>query len=123
MISDEYEPLLPEVYRLLLRLELSPCQVGFFYTAHAVALAVREPERLRLVTKCLYPAVAKRFGVTSQAVERGIRASIQAAWTAESGAVQALSPAPLTRKPRAARFIALLAAQFAPSKDKTGPAS
>lgn len=119
----DYEPLLPEVYRLLLRLGLSPCQVGFYYTAHAVALAAWEPERLLLVTKCLYPTVAKRFGVTSEAVERGLRASIQAAWEAEPGAVQALSPAELTRRPRAARFVALLSAQFTPAKDKPGPAS
>lgn len=108
---------LTAIYCLLRSLGLNACQVGFFYTARAVQLAVREPERLSLVTKLLYPDVGRQCGVSAQAVERGIRAAAQTAWAAEPAEVQSLSPAPLDRKPRPSLFIALLAAQFSPSEE------
>ena len=47
-----------DIYDLLLRLGVTANYIGFFHTAFAVHLAIQEPERLLLVTKCLYPEVA-----------------------------------------------------------------
>lgn len=45
---------------------------GFFYTSYAVYLAARQPERLLLVTKWLYPEVAEQYHKAWKNVERGI---------------------------------------------------
>lgn len=103
------------IYGLLRRLGLNACQAGFFYTAHAVRLALGEPERLVRVTKQLYPDVALICGVSPGAVECGIRTAIRAAWKDQPAAVRALSAAPMDHRPPASRFIELLVAQLSPS--------
>ena len=52
----------------------------FFYAAYAVSLCVEQPDRLLLVTKWLYPEVAKRYNTTDKHVERAIRNTIETAW-------------------------------------------
>lgn len=51
-----------------------------FYTAYAVYLSIQQPDRLLLVTKWLYPDVAKHYATTWSFVERGIRCAIESAW-------------------------------------------
>ena len=46
---------------------------GFFPTVYAVQLSIRDPERLGLITKMIYPDVAGRYGTNWKAVERNIR--------------------------------------------------
>lgn len=53
---------------------------GFSYTAYAVLLCVQQQDRLLLVTKWLYPDVAKRYGTNWKAVERNIRTVITVVW-------------------------------------------
>ena len=48
-----------KVYDLLYRLGATANYTGFFHMAYAVWLCVEQPDRLLLVTKWLYPEVAK----------------------------------------------------------------
>lgn len=57
---------LPEIYDLLYRLGATANHTGFFHTACAVRLAMEQPERLLLVTKWLYPEVAKHYHTTNK---------------------------------------------------------
>ena len=50
-----------QVFDLLYRLGVTANYTGFFHTAEAVAMCVERPDRLLMVTKCLYPDVAKRY--------------------------------------------------------------
>lgn len=50
----------PEVYDLLYQLGVTANYTGFFHMACAVSLCAEQPDRLLLVTKWLYPEVAKR---------------------------------------------------------------
>ena len=63
-----------KVYNLLYHLGITANYTGFRYIAYAVALCVTQPERLQLVTKRVYPEVAKQYGTNWKAVERNIRA-------------------------------------------------
>lgn len=47
------------IYDLLYRLGVTANYTGFFHTAYAVSLCIGRPDRLLLVTKWLYPEVAK----------------------------------------------------------------
>ena len=62
-----------EIYELLYRLGVTANYTGFFYTAYAVQLCAEHPDRLMLVTKWVYPDVAKRYRTNWKAVERNIR--------------------------------------------------
>ena len=46
---------------------------GYRYLVCALELLREEPDRLELVTKRLYPEVARRFGVTAGTVEGALR--------------------------------------------------
>lgn len=75
------EVLLPAAYSLLHRLGVTENYKGFRYAAYAAALCALERERLLLVTKLLYPDVARRFGTTWKAAERDLRTVAAIAWT------------------------------------------
>ena len=57
-----------EVCDMLCRLGATANYRGFSYTAYAVLLCVQQQDRLLLVTKWLYPDVAKRYGTNWKAV-------------------------------------------------------
>lgn len=81
---------------------------GIFQTAYAVALAHKQPCRLLMVTKWLYPSVAKHYGTAWACVERNIRSTIASAW--KNGGRRRLANLGyvLTRRPRPTEFINLL---------------
>ena len=47
---------------LLYQLGISANYKGFLHTAYAVSLCVEQQDRLLLVTKWLYPDVARKYG-------------------------------------------------------------
>ncbi len=57
-----------DAYHLLHRLGATANYTGFSYLVRALQLCAEEPERLLLVTKWLYPDVAKQYGTNWKAV-------------------------------------------------------
>lgn len=97
-----------EIYDLLKRLGVTANYTGFLYTAYAVSLCVEQPERLLVVTKWLYPEVAKQFGTSWKAVERNIRTVGDIIWRENRPLLEELAHRPLTEKPRSAQLLAIL---------------
>lgn len=95
----------------LKRLGITPNYIGFHQTITAVELAKCEPDMLCLVTKSLYPEVAKSYGSSWKTVERNIRSVVSMAWERNPDLLRELAGYPLDSKPRAAQFIAILADQ------------
>lgn len=85
---------------------------GFFYALTAVQLAVEEPSRLALVTKELYPAVAKRYRSSSARVERNLRRVVTIAWENNPRLLQQMAGYPMGARPTVSHFIAILTAQY-----------
>lgn len=69
-----------EVAELLRELGIAAQLKGYRYLQEAVAITVRDGGELQMVTKCLYPAIAKRFSTTSSRVERSIRHAVELSW-------------------------------------------
>lgn len=69
-----------KTYEQLLLLGVSARYVGCRYAACAVKLCTETPDRLLLVTKWLYPDVARRFQTNWTAVERDLRTVSRTAW-------------------------------------------
>ena len=103
---------LTRVYDLLYRLGITANYAGFFHTADAVALCVECPDRLLLVTKLLYPDVARRHGTSWKAVERNIRTVIAIVWEKSPVLLEYLAGRPLDKKPKTAQFLSILAASI-----------
>lgn len=93
---------------LLCRLGVTANYKGFLQTIYAVKLCSERPDRLLLVTKCLYPDVAKRYGTNWKAVERNIRTVNGIIWRRNRTLLEQLAHDPLDQKPRTAQFLAIL---------------
>lgn len=93
---------------LLLRLGVPSNTKGFRQAAWAVGLCAAQQERLALVTKWLYPDVARRYGTNWRAVERNIRSASAIAWERNRPMLEALAQRPIARRPRSSEFLSLL---------------
>ena len=91
-------------------LGVTPNYKSYHMTVAAVSLAEESPEYLHLVTKLLYPTVAKQYKTTWQAVERNIRSAAERAWSGGADTFEELTGQRLGKKPTASQFIAILAA-------------
>ena len=98
-----------QAHDLLHRLGVTANYKGYSYTAYALALCTEQPDMLLLVTKCLYPAVAKRYQTTWKAVERDIRTVIGVAWARNPLLLGQIADCPLEERPRCAQFLAMAA--------------
>lgn len=65
-----------------------------------------------MVTKWLYPEVAKHYETACTRVEQGIRLSADTAWKTHPELLERLSHGPIREKPTASEFISILAAYF-----------
>ena len=97
-----------DIFDLLYRLGISANYTGVFQTACAVELCRAEPERLMLVTKRVYPEVARLCGTSGTAVERNIRTACGIAWENNRRLLEQLACKPLPQKPHNSQFLAIL---------------
>ena len=104
------------VCNLLYQLGVTTNYTGFFHTACAVLLCVEQPDRLLLVTKRLYPEVAKQYKTNWKAVERNIRTVSCIIWREGRPLLEELAHRHLEQKPRNAQLLAILASSL-----NTGP--
>ena len=101
-----------EVYDLLLRFGIGKKYQGFQQCAHAVYLSAEEPERLTLVTKWLYPDVARQFGVSWFCVERNLRTITRIAWSNNRELLEKLAGREIPSIPTSTQFIRILTYYF-----------
>lgn len=97
-----------QAYDLLRRLGVTAEYKGYAYAAYAVALCAERPELLQVVTKDLYPEVARRYRTTWHAVERNIRTVIAVAWKRNPAMLDHIAGGFLKDKPNAAQFLAVV---------------
>ena len=100
------------IYDLLYRLGINASYIGFYYTARAVYLSLLRPERLLMVTKWLYPEVAKQYDSTWHRVERDIRTVVKVAWESNRPLLEELARHPLNSRPKASQFLTMLVEYF-----------
>jgi len=108
--------MIADIHDLLHRLGITATYKGFFHISYAVLLSIENMERLLLVTKWLYPEVAKQYHTTPSCVERNIRTVTAVAWSYNPELLQELARCQLTRKPTASQFISILASSLTHTK-------
>lgn len=97
-----------EICGLLYELGITSNYTGYFHTSHAISLSVQEPERLQLVTKWIYPDVAKRYHTNWRCVERNIRTVARIAWENNRPALEQMARHELPNRPTSGAFLAIL---------------
>ena len=97
-----------EVRELMERLGITLNYKGFYYAVYAVRLAAEKPERLLLVTKWLYPEVARYYETTVNAVERDIRTVVGIIWRENRKALEEIFRCRITAKPTVSQFLAMI---------------
>ena len=103
---------------ILLRLGITANYRGYFYLISAVELCLADRENLHLVTKYVYPKVAKLYHTNWQAVERNIRTVGKLAWTHHRAFLEELARGPLGQRPGNAKLLAILTTALSPSRDR-----
>ena len=99
-----------KIYEVLYQMGLTANYTGFFQIVAAVQLSLETPQRLCLVTRWLYPDVARQCQTTAGAVERNIRTAIARIWSEDPDRLARIARTPLSRRPTNAQFLGLLVA-------------
>lgn len=97
-----------QIWDLLYSLGVTANYTGFIHTVCAVSLCAEQPERLLLVTKWVYPEVARQCGTSYKAVERNIRTVGDIIWRKNRPMLEELAHMQMDRKPRNAQLLAIL---------------
>lgn len=97
-----------DIYNLLYQLGITANYTGFFHTACAVSMCMEQPDRLLLVTKWLYPEVAKQYHTNWKTVERNIRTVNRIIWQKNRPLLEELAHRQLEQKPRNAQLLSIL---------------
>lgn len=95
-------------HAILLQLGITPNYKGYHQMLTALEIVEANPEALTMVTKWLYPAVAKRHQTNWKQVERNLRIAVRTAWGTNRDFLQKLSPLPVKKRPTVSQFISIL---------------
>lgn len=68
------------LHDLLRSMGLKRSYEGYRYLLHALELLREDPERVELVTKEIYPDVARKFKVHPSAVDGALRTALNVCW-------------------------------------------
>ena len=96
------------IYLLLNRLGITANYTGFHHVVYAVYLIYHQPDSLLLVTKRLYPDIARQYNTKWNRVERDIRTVITIAWEENRPLLEELAGHHLPRRPQPVQFLSIL---------------
>lgn len=78
--EPEEQELIPRITSIIQEIGIPAHIKGYQYLRAAIEMVVKEPALIDVVTKVLYPDVAKEYSTTASRVERAIRHAIEVAW-------------------------------------------
>ena len=99
---------LNKIEGLLNRLGIAASYTGFSYAVFAVDQCLGQKDKLLMVTKRLYPEIAKQYRTNWKAVERNIRTVSDIEWRQHHHLLEELAHRPLKRRPSATEFLSIL---------------
>lgn len=105
-----------KVFSILQNLGVSPNYKGFFQMATALQLCMEEPSRLTLVTKQLYPDVARRYDTKWQSVERNMRTVTDVIWMDNRSRLETMTRYKLLCKPCTRQLLSILLNYMMPNR-------
>ena len=82
---------------------------GYHFLAYGIKLAVLEPRRTELITKDIYPDIAREFKTTVSRTERNIRFAVAACWWKAGEVLDQMAGHHLDKRPTNRQFIDMVA--------------
>lgn len=99
------------ISRLIRKLGIIPKYRGYYYVADAAMMYLEtvKAQEAVMITKEIYPTVARKYKVTVASVERSIRTVVQVSWETNAELLQDVAGYPLSHKPTNCEFLDVLA--------------
>lgn len=108
--NEETAALTNRIKKELRRLCISGHLRGYHYLTYMLLQVVRDPDRLMMITRSLYPDTGRCFGVSAANVERSSRTCITTCWNRGGrSALDQMAFHHLTECPTASEFIDIVA--------------
>lgn len=108
-----------DIRNILYNLGITPKYVGFFHTSYAISLTIQQPERLSLITKWLYPDVARHYHTSCCNVEKNIRLTAARAWKLHSVILDYFARRHLDHRPTNSEFLSILVSYLLTTNSST----
>ena len=106
----------------LRKLHITGKLIGLRYLVYAIAETVKDPNRTQLITKDMYPEIARKFGTKDTRVERTIRSAINNCWrNSNREQLNEMAGYHLERCPTNIEFIDLVATYIRYTGHSLGP--
>ena len=107
-----------KINALLTSLGITSNYVGYYYISQAIQLTSSGMENLLLVTKRLYPHIARLYNTSSKNVERNIRHAVEIAWRSNPQLICELAGHTLAYKPTSGEFLAIVSGRIIYDEDE-----
>ncbi len=96
------------MYRLVRSLGITTKYKGYYCLIEALKILTEKEEKVFLITKDLYPVLARRMHSKPENVEHNIRTVVQHCWEDHREALEQIAGCRLTKKPTNAEFLDML---------------
>lgn len=97
------------IYRIIRSMGVTSKYNGYYFMAEAALLAAAQTDFPIRITKDIYPVLARKYNVTPENVERGIRTVIAICWDCNRPKMEHIAGCPLYCKPTNGDFVDMLA--------------
>lgn len=94
-----------KIYNTIRKLGATSTHRGFYFLADAIYTKMYHQNKSTMITKDIYPYVARKYETTNMNVERCIRIVINACWTKNKDGFEEIAGYPLNHKPTNSEFI------------------
>lgn len=112
-----------DIYELkctLHKLGVTPKYKGYHYFIEAYKIAIDDPWSLTLITKLIYPVVAKRYKTTTTSVERELRRTRDLMWLADPALLSHICQLNLSRSPSVSFLLSAIVGVSLTKENKDG---
>ncbi|MGN1142806.1 MAG: sporulation initiation factor Spo0A C-terminal domain-containing protein [Oliverpabstia sp.] len=98
-----------KIYGIIRKLGVTSKYKGYFFVADAIELAMNSQGKPILITKDIYPYLARKYKTTPMNIEHNIRTVINVCWETNKAGMDEIAGYPLTSKPTNSEFIDMIA--------------
>ena len=98
-----------KIYGIIRKLGVTSKYKGNFFVADAIELAMNSQGKPILITKDIYPYLARKYKTTPMNIEHNIRTVINVCWETNKARMDEIAGYPLTYKPTNSEFIDMIA--------------
>ena len=98
-----------KIYGIIRKLGVTSKYKGYFFVADAIELAMNSQGKPILITKDIYPYLARKYKTTPMNIEHNIRTVINVCWETNKARMDEIAGYPLTYKPTNSEFIDMIA--------------